>query len=34
MSDIDVLSAKSPGDDKVAWYESDCGSPPTFTEHG
>ncbi len=30
--DIDVLSA-SPGDNKIAWYESDGGSPPTFTEH-
>ncbi len=29
--DIDVLSA-SPNDNKVAWYESDGGSPPTFTE--
>ncbi len=30
--DTDVLSA-SWGDDKIAWYESDGGSPPTFTEH-
>ncbi len=30
--DIDVLSA-SFFDDKIAWYESDGGSPPTFTEH-
>ncbi len=29
--DIDVLSA-SWMDDKIAWYESDGGSPPTFTE--
>ncbi len=29
--DTDVLSA-SLGDDKIAWYESDGGSPPTFTE--
>ena len=29
--DIDVLSA-SPIDNKIAWYESDGGSPPTFTE--
>jgi hypothetical protein len=29
--DIDVLSA-SIGDDKIAWYESDGGLPPTFTE--
>ncbi len=29
--DIDVLSA-SQDDDKIAWYESDGGSPPTFTE--
>ena len=29
--DTDVLSA-SFGDDKIAWYESDGGSPPTFTE--
>ncbi len=29
--DIDVLSA-SDLDDKIAWYESDGGSPPTFTE--
>ena len=29
--DIDVLSA-SHLDDKIAWYESDGGSPPTFTE--
>ena len=29
--DIDVLSA-SISDDKIAWYESDGGSPPTFTE--
>ena len=30
--DIDVLSA-SRADDKIAWYENDGGSPPTFTEH-
>ncbi|MHC4310577.1 MAG: FG-GAP repeat domain-containing protein, partial [Planctomycetota bacterium] len=30
--DMDVLSA-SYGDDKIAWYESDGGSPPTFIEH-
>jgi len=30
--DIDVLSA-STNDDKIAWYESDGGSPPSFTEH-
>ncbi|MCH7701998.1 MAG: VCBS repeat-containing protein, partial [Planctomycetes bacterium] len=29
--DTDVLSA-SETDDKIAWYESDGGSPPTFTE--
>ncbi|MCP4247422.1 MAG: hypothetical protein GY778_10280 [bacterium] len=29
--DTDVLSA-SPFDDKIAWYENDGGSPPTFTE--
>ncbi len=29
--DIDVLSA-SENDDKIAWYESDGGSPPNFTE--
>ncbi len=29
--DTDVLSA-SFEDDKIAWYESDGGSPPTFTE--
>ena len=29
--DIDVLSA-SPSDDKIAWYESDGGAPPSFTE--
>ena len=29
--DIDVLSA-SRDDHKIAWYESDGGSPPTFTE--
>jgi hypothetical protein len=29
--DIDVLSA-SQSDDKIAWYESDGGSPPSFTE--
>ncbi len=28
---IDILSA-SQIDDKIAWYESDGGSPPTFTE--
>ncbi len=30
--DTDVLSA-SWVDDKIAWYESDGGSPPTFTQH-
>ena len=30
--DTDVLSA-SRDDDKIAWYESDGGSPPSFTEH-
>ncbi len=30
--DTDVLSA-SYDDDKIAWYESDGGKPPTFTEH-
>ncbi len=30
--DTDVLSA-SFEDDKIAWYENDGGSPPTFTEH-
>ncbi len=29
--DVDVLSA-SGNDHKIAWYESDGGSPPTFTE--
>ena len=29
--DTDVLSASS-SDDKIAWYESDGGSPPSFTE--
>ena len=29
-TDIDVLSA-SFDDDKIAWYENDGGSPPTFT---
>ena len=29
--DIDVLSASQTGD-KIAWYESDGGSPRTFTE--
>ncbi len=29
--DIDVLSASSV-DDKIAWYESDGGSPPSFSE--
>ena len=29
--DIDVLSA-SVLDDKIAWYENDGGSPPSFTE--
>ncbi len=29
--DIDVFSA-SFADDKIAWYESDGGSPPSFTE--
>ena len=29
---IDVLSA-SKSDDKIAWYESDGGKPPTFIEH-
>ncbi len=28
--DVDVLSAFI-GDDKIAWYESNGGSPPTFT---
>jgi hypothetical protein len=28
----DILSA-SEVDDKIAWYESDGGSPPSFTEH-
>ncbi len=31
--DTDVLSASSFDDSKIAWYESDGGSPPTFTEH-
>lgn len=31
-TDIDILSA-SFDDDTIAWYESDGGSPPTFTEH-
>jgi hypothetical protein len=30
--DIDLLSASS-DDDTIAWYESDGGSPPSFTEH-
>ncbi len=30
--DTDVLSA-SRFDNKIAWYESDGGSPPSFTEH-
>ena len=30
--DVDVLSTSS-GDDKIAWYENDGGSPPTFTGH-
>ncbi len=30
--DTDVLSA-SFDDNKIAWYESDGGSPPCFTEH-
>ena len=30
--DTDVLSAAE-NDDKIAWYESDGASPPTFTEH-
>jgi hypothetical protein len=30
--DTDVLSA-SWSDNKIAWYESDGGSPPGFTEH-
>jgi len=30
--DLDVLSA-SADDDKIAWYESDGSSPPTFTSH-
>lgn len=30
--DIDVLSA-SQDDDKIAWYESDGGSPPAFVTH-
>jgi hypothetical protein len=29
--DPDLLSASS-GDDKIAWYESDGGNPPSFTE--
>ncbi len=29
--DTDVLSASS-ANDKIAWYENDGGSPPTFTE--
>ena len=29
---VDVLSA-SFGDDKIAWYENDGGTPPGFTEH-
>jgi WD40 repeat protein len=29
--DMDLLSAAE-GDDKIAWYESDGGSPPAFTE--
>lgn len=30
--DVDVLSA-SQDDDKIAWYESDGGSPPAFVTH-
>ena len=30
--DVDVLSAAAVAD-TVAWYESDGGSPPSFTEH-
>ena len=30
--DIDVLSA-SAYDDTIAWYESDGGSPPSWTTH-
>ncbi len=30
--DVDVLSA-SKDDNKIAWYESDGGSPPTFAAH-
>jgi len=30
--DMDVLSASS-GDEKIAWYESDGASPPSFTQH-
>ena len=30
--DVDVLSASS-RDDKIAWYESDGASPPTFTPY-
>ena len=30
--DIDVLSA-SRNDNKIAWYENDGGSPPSFTAH-
>ncbi len=30
--DVDVLSA-SRDDQKIAWYESDGGLPPTFSEH-
>ena len=31
-TDVDILSA-SFDDDKIAWYENDGGSPPTFTAH-
>ena len=31
VGNIDILSA-SQGSDKIAWYENDGGSPPTFTE--
>lgn len=31
-TDVDLLSA-SFDDDKIAWYESDGGSPPSFTPH-
>ena len=31
-ADVDVL-ASSGGDDTIAWYENDGGSPPSWTEH-